>query len=99
MGRHEGLGGYRRAAIGSALRVRERVASPNERRGAYRPKIEAEVNEMILGGASSVVASPVDGVYQFVVTDFAHNYRRWSPEVQRLEILTDGPIRLGSQAR
>jgi hypothetical protein len=54
---------------------------------------------MIRSSASSIIALPPAQVYQFVVTDFEKNYRRWSPEVQRLEMLTEGPIRLGSRAR
>lgn len=54
---------------------------------------------MIKSSASSTIASPPEDVYQFVVTEFERNYRRWSPEVQRLEMLTRGPIRLGSRAR
>ena len=54
---------------------------------------------MITGRASSIIELPTEHVYRFVVTDFAINYRRWSPEVQRLEMLTDGPIQLGSRAR
>jgi hypothetical protein len=37
-------------------------------------------------------------VYRFVVEDFVHNYPRWSPEVQRLRPLTDGPLDLGWMA-
>ena len=54
---------------------------------------------MISGNASSTIAMPTDHVYQFVVTDFAMNYQRWAPEVQRLEMLTPGPIRIGSRVR
>jgi hypothetical protein len=54
---------------------------------------------MIRSSASSTIASPPEEVYHFVVTDFEKNYRRWSPEVQRLEMLTKGPLRLGSRAR
>lgn len=54
---------------------------------------------MITGSASSEIRLPIEDVYEFVVTDFAKNYQRWSPEVQRLEVLTAGPLRLGSRAR
>ena len=54
---------------------------------------------MITASASATIELPTDHVYGFVVTDFAENYQRWSPEVQRLEMLTPGPIRIGSRAR
>lgn len=54
---------------------------------------------MITGSASSTIRLPAEYVYHFIVTDFAKNYRRWAPEVQRLEILTPGPLRVGSRAR
>lgn len=54
---------------------------------------------MITGNASSTIGLATEHVYRFIVTDFAKNYRRWSPEVQRLEMLTAGPIRIGSRAR
>jgi hypothetical protein len=49
--------------------------------------------------ASSLIAAPPEIVYEFIAVDFARNYRRWSPEVQRLDILTPGPLRVGSRAR
>jgi hypothetical protein len=58
-----------------------------------------EANQMIMGSASSEIGLPIEQVFQFVVIDFAKNYRRWAPEVQNLEILTDGPLKLGSRAR
>lgn len=54
---------------------------------------------MIVARASTRVGRSIDQVYHFVVVDFAKNYQRWAPEVQRLELLTDGPIRVGSRAR
>jgi hypothetical protein len=38
-------------------------------------------------------------VYGFVARDFFANYPRWSPEVRRLDVLTPGPVRVGSRAR
>ena len=49
--------------------------------------------------ASSLIAAPPQIVYDFIAVDFARNYRRWSPEVQRLDMLTPGPLRVGSRAR
>ena len=54
---------------------------------------------MISGSASTTIGLPTGHVYRFVATDFAKNYQRWSPEVQRLDMLTPGPIRIGSRAR
>ena len=54
---------------------------------------------MIQARASILVKAPPQQVYDFVVVGFARNYRRWSPEVQRLDILSPGPLRVGSRAR
>jgi hypothetical protein len=54
---------------------------------------------MIQARASILVKSPPQQVFDFVVVGFTRNYRRWSPEVQRLDILTPGPLRVGSRAR
>jgi hypothetical protein len=49
--------------------------------------------------ASILIDRPAPEVYAFIADDFTRNYRRWSPEVQRLEMLTPGPLRVGSRAR
>jgi hypothetical protein len=49
--------------------------------------------------ADTLIRRPPERVYDFVARDFFANYPRWSPEVQRLEVLTPGPIRVGSRAR
>jgi hypothetical protein len=54
---------------------------------------------MVRAQASILVSKPTEAVFDFVALDFYKNYRRWSPEVQRLEILSEGPIRVGSVAR
>lgn len=54
---------------------------------------------MVKAQASILVAIPPQRVYEFVAVDFAHNYRRWSPEVQHIELLTPEPLRVGSRAR
>lgn len=51
---------------------------------------------MIQAPASILVKSPPQRVFNFVVVDFTPSYRRWSPEVPRLEILTPGPLRNGA---
>ncbi len=54
---------------------------------------------MISAHASILIERPVEPVFAFVVLDFFANYRRWSPEIEHLEVLDPGPIRLGSAAR
>ena len=54
---------------------------------------------MVKSRASILIERPAETVYGFVADDFARNYQRWSPEVQRLEILTPGPLRVGTRAR
>jgi hypothetical protein len=54
---------------------------------------------MIQSQASILVKLSPQQVYDFVVVGFSRNYRRWSPEVQRLDLLTPGPLRVGSRAR
>lgn len=54
---------------------------------------------MIVGTATATINQPLDQVFKFVVVDFGQNYCRWSPEVKHLEILTDGPLQVGSKAR
>jgi hypothetical protein len=49
--------------------------------------------------ASILIERSAEQVFGFIADDFAHNYRRWSPEVQRLEVLTPGRLRVGSRAR
>jgi hypothetical protein len=52
---------------------------------------------MIRAQATARIARPVDRVYAFVALDFVQNYKRWSPEVVTLELLTPGPIRVGTR--
>jgi hypothetical protein len=54
---------------------------------------------MVSAQASVLIACPPEPVFDFVALNFYKNYRRWSPEVQRLDTLTPGPIRVGSLAR
>ena len=54
---------------------------------------------MVSARASVLIACPPEPVFDFVALGFYKNYRRWSPEVQRLDTLTPGPIRVGSLAR
>ncbi|NEX19596.1 polyketide cyclase [Thiorhodococcus mannitoliphagus] len=54
---------------------------------------------MVRGEASILIDTEASRVFDFVATDFVNNYKRWSPEVQRLDLLTPGPLRVGSRAR
>ena len=54
---------------------------------------------MVKARADILIEKPLDLVYDFVVRDFFVNYPRWSPEVRRLDVLTPGPVRVGSRAR
>lgn len=54
---------------------------------------------MVKARASILIATEPQGVFDFVAVDFERNYRRWSPEVQQLELLTPGPLKVGSSAR
>lgn len=54
---------------------------------------------MVKAKASTLIATSPKHVYSFVALDFERNYRRWSPEVKRLDLLTPGPLQVGSRAR
>lgn len=54
---------------------------------------------MVQGQASVLISLPQQRLFDFIVADFIRNYRRWSPEVKRLELLSPGPLRIGSRAR
>jgi len=54
---------------------------------------------VVTGQADVIIRLPQHQVYNFIVADFERNYRRWSPEVQQLQMLTPGPLRIGSRAR
>ncbi len=54
---------------------------------------------MVNAQASTLIPIPPAQVFDFVAVNFEHNYPRWSPEVRQLEMLTPGPLRLGSRAR
>ncbi|MGE5155700.1 MAG: SRPBCC family protein [Bdellovibrio bacteriovorus] len=49
--------------------------------------------------AQILVGLPPEPVFVFVAEEFLRNYPRWSPEVRRLDLLTPGPLRVGSRAR
>jgi hypothetical protein len=47
---------------------------------------------MVKAESRTLIRCPLPAVYTFVVDEFVHNYPRWSPEVQSLRPLTDGPL-------
>ena len=47
---------------------------------------------MVKAESRTLSRCPLPAVYTFVVDDFVRNYPRWSPEVQSLRPLTDGPL-------
>jgi hypothetical protein len=50
---------------------------------------------MVKTQAQTLIRLPPAQVFGFVVEDFLRNYPRWSPEVQSLQAITQGPIRIG----
>lgn len=54
---------------------------------------------MVRAQANIEIERPPDAVYAFIAEDFARNYPRWSPEVRELQVLSKGPMRVGSIAR
>jgi len=54
---------------------------------------------VVKGQANKLIATDPEQVFEFVAVNFEQNYRRWSPEVKELEMLTPGPVRLGTRAR
>jgi hypothetical protein len=53
---------------------------------------------MVKASAEILIGRHPEQVFGFVAQDFFVNYPRWSPEVKRLQVLTPGPIRVGSRA-
>jgi hypothetical protein len=54
---------------------------------------------MIRVEASVLIERPVEDVFRFVAVDFFDNYRKWSPEVAKLEKTSLGPIGIGTTGR
>ena len=54
---------------------------------------------MVSARADILIARPPEAAFDFIAVNFARNYRRWSPEVERIELLTPGPVRVGTRAR
>lgn len=50
---------------------------------------------MVKTQAETLIHCTAPQVFGFVAEDFVRNYPRWSPEVKRIDALTDGPIQVG----
>lgn len=53
----------------------------------------------LIAKASIVIKRPPDEIFRFIGEEFFLNYPKWSPEVQDLKQLSDGPVREGTLAR
>ena len=53
----------------------------------------------VAGKASIMIDCPSEEVFKYIAVDFFQNYPKWSPEVIKLEALTEGPVQLGTLAR
>ncbi|MCX7067155.1 MAG: SRPBCC family protein [Methylococcales bacterium] len=51
------------------------------------------------GTGTIVINQSVDNVFSFITEGFFENYPRWSPEVQKLELLSTPPLQLNSLVR
>lgn len=54
---------------------------------------------MLQAHARLLIDRPVEAIFHYIAHGFFENYPKWSPEVEVLEPLTPGPLRLGTQAR
>ena len=50
---------------------------------------------MVKAEAEALIACSPARVFEFVAVDFVRNYPRWSPEVELMEALTEGPLQVG----
>ena len=53
----------------------------------------------VVGKSDNLVQRPCKDVFNFIGANFVKNYPRWSPEVLELELLTDGPVKIGTMCR
>lgn len=56
-------------------------------------------NQPVVGKASTLIVKPVEDVFRFIGEDFFENYPKWSTEVVEVKPLSDGPVKVGFQAR
>lgn len=50
---------------------------------------------MVRAESEALIARTPTQVFEFVATEFVRNYPRWSPEVERLDAVTEGPLQVG----
>lgn len=50
---------------------------------------------MVKAEAEVLIERPCEQVFRFVAEEFPANYPRWSPEVETLEVLCEGPVQVG----
>jgi len=53
----------------------------------------------VVGQARCVIHAPLEPLFTLMGENFLENYRRWSPEVKELELLTPQPFGKGSLIR
>lgn len=56
-------------------------------------------NSSAKGEASIEINQPPKQVFQFVAVDFLWNYPRWTPEIESVDSISDGPMQVGYQIR
>jgi hypothetical protein len=68
-------------------------------RGVVAAADAAQEIVVVRAQASIEIERPQAAVYAFIAEEFERNYPRWSPEVKHLQMVTKGPVRVGSIAR
>lgn len=53
----------------------------------------------VVGQARCIINAPIGPLFNLMGENFLENYRRWSPEVKELELLTPAPFGEGSLIR
>ena len=53
----------------------------------------------VIGKADALVQHPCNDICNYVGANLIKNYPRWSPEVVNLELLTNGPVNVGTMCR
>jgi len=53
----------------------------------------------VLGKAQCIINAPIEPLFALMGQNFMENYRKWSPEVKELELLTPAPFGKGSLVR
>lgn len=53
----------------------------------------------VLGKAQCIINAPIEPLFSLMGQNFMENYRKWSPEVKELQLLTPPPFGQGSLIR